>query len=150
METDENGNPLFSDCLQHSFETMYTSPEVASAFDALYSNENGLLDKMFDFWRVVTAKFESNPNVIGYDVINEPWPANIYKEETLFIEPTKFDSERLFPIAQQAHSVLRENDNEKAIFFEAAQFPDTEPFFGGITLPIGFPDTPGGIDYQNR
>jgi endoglycosylceramidase len=150
METDENGNPLFSECLQHSFEDMYTAPEVASAFDALYSNEDGLLDKLFDFWRVVSNRFKSNPNVIGYDIINEPWPANIYKEQSLFFEPTKFDTERLYPIAQRAHSVVREADDAKAIFFEAAQFPDTEPFLGGITLPIGFPETPGGIDYLNR
>ena len=105
---------------------------------------------MFDFWRVVSTRFESNPNVIGYDIFNEPWPANLYTEEMLFFSPTRFDSERLYPIAQAADKVVRENDDVKAIFFEAAQFPDTEPFFGGITLPIGFPDTPGGSDYLDR
>ena len=129
---------------------MYTAPEVASAFASLYANDEGLLDKMFDFWSVVSEKFSQNPNVIGYDIFNEPWPANIYKDESLFIEPEKFDREKLFPIAQRANTVVREKDSEKIIFFEGAQFPETEPFFGGITMPLGFPDTPGGADQLDK
>ena len=129
---------------------MYTAPEVASAFAALYANEDGLMDKLFAYWQVVSEKFSKNPNVIGYDIFNEPWPANIYKEESLFAEPTKFDKEKLFPMAQKANRIVREKDTKKAIFFEAAQFPDTEPFLGGKTMPIGFPETPGGADEVDR
>ena len=150
MQTDADGLPLLTECQKHSFEDMYTAPEVASAFASLYANEDGLLDKMFAFWSVVSEKFSKNPNVIGYDILNEPWPANIYKDESLFIEPTKFDKTKLFPLEQQANKVVREKDNEKVIFFEAAQFPDTEPFFGGKTLPIGFPETPGGADQVDK
>lgn len=78
---------------------MYTAPEVASAFDALYQNKDGLLDKMFAFWTEVSARFKSNPNVIGYDILNEPWPANMYKDASLFFKPRKFDSDVLFPVA---------------------------------------------------
>ena len=146
METDADGLPLLTECQKHNFEDMYTAPEVASAFASLYGNEDGLLDKMFAFWSVVSEKFSQNPNVIGYDILNEPWPANIYKEETLFTKPKKFDETILFPIAQQANTVVREKDTEKAIFFEGAQFPDTQPFLGGKTLAMGFPETPGGAD----
>ena len=129
---------------------MYTAPEVASAFSALYNNEFGLQDKMLDFWKVVAAKFEGNPNVIGYDIFNEPWAANIYREPSLFYETEKFDREKLFPMAQRADAAVRTVDNKKAIFFEPAQIPDTLPFLGGKTRPIGFPETPGGINYLDR
>jgi endoglycosylceramidase len=59
---------------------MYTAPEIASAFDALYSNKDGLLDKMLSFWSVVAERFAANENVIGYDILNEPWAANMYRE----------------------------------------------------------------------
>lgn len=98
METDSEGLPLISECQKHSFEDMYTAPEVASAFAALYANENGLWDKLLAFWKVVGNRFSANPNVIGYDIFNEPWPANIYKEESLFTEPEKFDTTKLFPL----------------------------------------------------
>ena len=150
MQTDAQGLPLIEECQKHSFMDMYTAPEVASAFDALYQNKDGLLDKMLAFWTEVAERFKSNPNVIGYDILNEPWPANMYKDSSLFFKPTKFDTEVLFPVSQKAHNAVRAVDNEKAIFFEGAQFPDTQPFFGGKTFSLGFPDTPGGVEYANR
>lgn len=50
METDADGLPLLTECQKHSFEDMYTAPEVASAFAALYANEDGLMDKLFAYW----------------------------------------------------------------------------------------------------
>ena len=120
MQTDENGLPLLSECQKHSFEDMYTAPEVASALDALYTNKDGLLDKMFDFWTTVATRFSNNPNVIGYDILNEPWPSNMYKDASLFFKPHKFDRDVLFPVAQKAHDVVRAVDDNKAIFFEGA------------------------------
>lgn len=58
----------------------YTSPEVASAFDRFYANTNGIQDKFLDFWTVVSKRLVDNQYVMGYDIINEPWPANFYKE----------------------------------------------------------------------
>lgn len=58
--------------------TMYTAPEVASAFAALYANEDGLRDKLMAFWSLISEFFEPNDNVIGYDILNEPWAANMY------------------------------------------------------------------------
>ena len=84
---DIEGLPLVSDCQKHSFMQMYTAPEIASAFDALYSNKGGLLDKMLAFWSVVAERFSTNENVIGYDILNEPWAANLYREQSLFLHP---------------------------------------------------------------
>ena len=99
---------------------MYTAPEIASSFEALYQNKDGLLDKMFNFWTEVATRFKANPNVIGYDILNEPWPANMYKDAMLFFHPRKFDKKVLFPVSQRAHEVVRAVDDKKAIFFEGA------------------------------
>ena len=84
LRYDPNGNPLIEDCAKQDFMQMYTAPEVASAFSALYTNQDGLLDKMLDFWTVVATHFANDPNVIGYDILNEPWAANLYHESSLF------------------------------------------------------------------
>jgi endoglycosylceramidase len=122
---------------------LYTAPEVASSFQALYRNENGLLDKMFAFWAVVAERFKNNPNVIGYDILNEPWGVN-YHDSSLLLSPSKFGRDTLYPIAKRGDQVVRKANDQKLVFFEPSQFPDTLPFFGGITNPMSFPETPGG------
>lgn len=92
-------------------------PEVASAFAALYENKDGIMDKMMDFWKVVAQRFSSNQYVIGYDILNEPWIANIYHEPSL-MWPGRFDRNKLFPLDVQAHEAVREVDDDKVIFFE--------------------------------
>ena len=58
LRYDENGLPLVSDCHNVNFIDLYTAPEVAGSFAALYANENGLLDKMMDFWTVVAKRMK--------------------------------------------------------------------------------------------
>lgn len=99
---------------------MYNSPEVASAFAALYANENGVQDKLMDYWTVVATFFKGNKHVIGYDVLNEPWPANLYHEIKYLLKPSLFDHEKLFPLAKKANDAIRKVDENKIIFFEPA------------------------------
>lgn len=150
FEVDDKGLPLVSQCQEQDFMVMYTAPEVASAFAGLYANEAGLLDKMMDFWSVVSERFAANQYVIGYDILNEPWTANMYHEQSLFTHPESFDRDVLYPLEQRASQTVRAKDTEHFIFFEPAQFPDTLPFFGGYTLPLGYPATPGGEEYLDK
>jgi len=101
-------------------------------------------------WEVVAAKFKANPYVLGYDLLNEPWPANFYTDFSLIYETTKFDRTKNFALHVNGHNHIRKHDDEKILFFEPAQFPNNLPFFGGIVMPVGFEQTPGGKEYHNR
>lgn len=141
---DANGNPLVSECLTHSFEDYFPSPEVISSFDSFYKNKNGVLDKFVNFWGVVSKHFASNPNVAGYDTFNEPWPADFIAEPSLLVDTGKFDKTILFPILQRIAKKIRENDQTKIHFFEPSQFIDKWPLLGGIVSAVGFPESPEG------
>jgi endoglycosylceramidase len=95
---DEKGLPNLDDCVKTSFIKYYTSPEVSSSFEGLYQNKYGIQDRFIEYWDLLSRKFTSNKYVIGYDPINEPWPANFYKDFSLFYKQTKFDKEFLFPL----------------------------------------------------
>ena len=51
-----------------------------------------------DYWEILTKYFANNTNVLGYDPLNEPWPANFYHDFSLFYIPWKFDQTILYPL----------------------------------------------------
>lgn len=50
FKTDENGDPLISECNKNSFVRYYQTAESLSAFEMLYLNTNGLQDKFVAYW----------------------------------------------------------------------------------------------------
>lgn len=59
FKTDEDGNPLISECTKNSFTTYYTSPEVCSSFEGLYYNET-VQTGFINFWDVVSKRLADN------------------------------------------------------------------------------------------
>ncbi len=58
------------------FPGNYFTPEVMRAFDNFWSNADGVWDHYRDAWAAVAARFGRHPFVMGYDVMNEPWPGS--------------------------------------------------------------------------
>ena len=80
-EKDENDWPLISECNKQAFWKYYTSAESLAIFDALYTNKHGLTDAFVNYWDAVAKRFSKNKYVIGFDPINEPFPAG-FEENT--------------------------------------------------------------------
>lgn len=139
--TDSSGNPQLSSCLSKAFFTYYLTEEVSSAFQCLYENTDGLWDDLGRFWQQVAARFKDDPNVLGYELINEPWLGDIYNHPAL-MEPGKTEKTLLQPMYQHLHNMIREIDSAKMLFFE------------GLTIdywPVGFTSAPGpSPEYDNR
>jgi len=138
------------ECSKRDFFSLYTTPEIADAFGRFWDNENGVQDKFAAFWQHVAKRFDRNPNVIGYDIINEPFTANMYKDSMLFADRKKFDREVLTPFYAKIAKEIREVDDLHIIFFEPTQFPDVIPLNGGIVNNVGFEGIIEGDDYRNR
>ena len=146
----KDGWPEPAECTKRNFLKLYTAPEVASAFEYFWNNGDGIQDRFTDYWRVLATKFAKNPNVIGYDIINEPFAANIYKDSSLLTDTKKFDREILFPFYERIGKEIRKVDTEHLIFFEPNQFPNVIPILGGIVNEVGFQTNPGGPEFKNR
>lgn len=39
----------------------------------MYGNVDGLLDAFAAYWKRVVEEYKDEPNVIGYEIMNEPW-----------------------------------------------------------------------------
>jgi len=137
---DEDGNPTLDFCLERPFIQWYFTHEVSAMFQCLYENKANLWDDYAGFWKAVATRFVDSPNVLGYELLNEPWLGDIYTYPNLLL-PKQTEQKYLEPMYQHIHEAIREVDDRKIIFFE------------GVTIDYwasGFSQVPGGPEYASR
>lgn len=76
-------NPEY--CGVGEWARFYKTYGVNRAFKALYSNQYGIRDSFKAHWRKVAEALKDNPYIIAYEIINEPWPGNMYKNPLIMI-----------------------------------------------------------------
>ena len=54
-------------------------PALQHAFDHFWNNDGGLQDSYAAAWRHVAERFRGNTDVLGYDLLNEPWPGSTWQ-----------------------------------------------------------------------
>jgi endoglycosylceramidase len=120
------------------FPSGYTSsPALAAAFDNLWTDQPGpggvgLQQRYAAAWRYVAARFADDPSVLGYDLFNEPWPADGTDTE-------------LGALYSKVIAAIRSVDRRHLIFYE--------PFalfnFGLQTTLPHFPDPRLGLSFHD-
>ncbi|OMJ84862.1 hypothetical protein SteCoe_13918 [Stentor coeruleus] len=137
FDVDSNGDPLIDECLQHSFEMYYMSPEVNSVFYNFYTNQT-LLDAYANYWRAVIKVLGNNPYIFGLDLLNEPWPGGFY-EYPEYLEPGVTDKKFLQDFYFNLSYVIRNYTQNPYLAIEPTQLPDT---FSKEVFPVGFTHLP--------
>jgi endoglycosylceramidase len=117
------GYPTTESCKQHSFGLFYATPEVSSAFEALYT-QPALQASMRGYWTRVATAFRGNPHVVGYELLNEPWAGDIWAAAAN-LEPGRADRRLLQPLYAQLHAAIRAVDAKTPIMFEGTQVRET-------------------------
>jgi endoglycosylceramidase len=100
----------------------FVDPAETHAWDAFWSNAQapnalGLEDDYSQMLETVASDFTGNTDVLGYEVMNEPYPGS-QAVPTLLGSPF-FDSEELTPFYNQAASAIRAVDSSTTIFYES-------------------------------
>lgn len=101
---DENGDPALDSCLSHMFATYYLSAEVGAGFQCLYDNVDNLWDAFAGYWVAIASRFKSFNNVLGYELMNEPWAGDVYKNPKSLL-PHFAEQQYLQPLYQHLHKV---------------------------------------------
>ena len=109
---------------------------------------------------MIIDKFNNNPRVLGFDIINEPLGGNFYVDYSL-VAPGQTDSRLLQPLYQnfyeqlirprvaqraqhQANNDPQKGKSERMLFFMPQQVPSILPILGGIVFHAGFWAPPEG------
>eukprot|EP01133_Synstelium_polycarpum_P009145 gene9145-10729_t len=134
--------PDLETCLSKEFATYYFSDQVGQAFQSLYDNAEGIQDEFIKYWQALATTFVDTDSVLAYEIINEPWAGNIYKNPALLVELGHTDRVNLMPLYEAVNAGIREIDDQRAIMFEKNLVDVYDSAF-----PAG---TPGGVAFNNR
>jgi endoglycosylceramidase len=99
------------------------SPAVVNSWKNFwgYSKHKDLQDDYIQSWKFVAERFKSNPKVIGYDLMNEPWAGDLVKA---FITGD-FERTQLSAFYNRIIPALRSIETQKYLFFEPTPAPVT-------------------------
>jgi aryl-phospho-beta-D-glucosidase BglC (GH1 family) len=92
-------------------------------------------------WQKVAAYLCREPNLLGYELINEPIGANLYHSIPDVIVPGQANNKYLLPAYTKIYNAIRTQDPTNLIFYE----PSTTDIFSG-----GFYETIGGESEKSK
>jgi endoglycosylceramidase len=111
----------------------------ASAPDGL-----GLSDHYAQAWQQVAARFSGNTDIIGYEVINEPWPGSGWLAANLGSD--FFGRQQLTPFYNQVIAAIRSVDPTTTVYVEPPNPGASEiPMVLGLHVSLGTIDDPDTV-----
>ncbi|EGR33243.1 hypothetical protein IMG5_057980 [Ichthyophthirius multifiliis] len=138
LEKDEKGIPKREDCLKHEFGLYYASFDVQNNFQRFLTNEDGIADSFAQMWGFVANFYKNETNVIGYEIINEPFGSSVY---SVFLKTLNSNNLYLLPLYNKVHQEIRKYDDQSLLFYESAS---------SDILNLGFIHNVGGDEYLDR
>ena len=112
-----------------------TTIAAADSYQALYKNVSGTLDRWAAVWAHVAARFDSRPEIIGLELLNEPFAGDLYHHPTIMVprpSPTNADRRNLQPAYEAIARALRQVNSDVLIFFAGVTWGDLG---AGFTKP---------------
>lgn len=117
-------------------------PALSHAFDHFWRNSPGpggvgLQDRYADAWAHVAERFKNDRSVLGYELMNEPWPGTVWPS---CISPTgcaAFDQGSLTPFYRRVDRAIRPVDPRTLIWYEPNVIFNTGP--ATYVGPLGDP-----------
>lgn len=127
----------------------YLNPAQQHAWDAFWDNAEapngiGLQDNYALAWEHVASHFSGNTAVIGYDIMNEPFPGSSWLSTLL--GGTFFGEQQLAPMYNQVAAAIRAVDPTTALYIEPGNPAVSEiPAILGLPLSLGVVDDPNVV-----
>jgi endoglycosylceramidase len=100
------------------FPLGYFSPPVETAFDDFWSNRSGVQVAYDAAWRQIASQFVGDPMLVGYDLINEPFPGADVGSCLGAKGCQKLDHTTIAPAETAAAQAVRSVDQGHIAFYE--------------------------------
>jgi len=111
----------------------YFTQEISHAFGQWYSNVGGTADSFANFWKILASRFKENTAILGYELINEPWPGDIYQDASTIL-PGNAGQFNLVPFYEKINAAIRSVDDETLVFWEPVTYGYFVPYDYNVLL----------------
>ncbi|MDR3416003.1 MAG: cellulase family glycosylhydrolase [Nevskia sp.] len=108
----------FDSTARLGFPLNYFTPPVSQAFDRLWDDSAGLQDDYRDAWAAVATRFGAQDHLMGYELINEPWPGSAWPGCVAPQGCAGFENDRLQPMYERALAGIRAADPDNLVWVE--------------------------------
>jgi endoglycosylceramidase len=136
---------------QQGFPGNYlVQPAVNRAFDNFWANAPGpgsvgLVDRYAAAWKHVAAKFEGDRGILGYDLLNEPWPGSGWQQCANPAGCPAFDQGTFAEFWRKTIAGVRGGDSRHLVWYE----PNVLFNDGADTQLPKFDDARLGMSWHN-
>jgi hypothetical protein len=131
----------FDQCYQFFFYYQYLTYAVSRSFQNLYDNVGNQTSMFIDYWVTVVTSLKEHPNILGYEIINEPWvgfypdilvsvtPEDLAKdkEQAVVKALSVYAGRNLARLYEKVFAAIRPLDPERLMFFESITFDNEHP-----------------------
>ncbi len=102
------GNYVVNVGLQRAFDNFWANQPVLGA---------GLQDHYAAAWRHVARRFRKSRRLLGYNIINEPWPGTAYPTCISTTGCPVFDTQTLEPFSERVIAAIRKADRKTLVWY---------------------------------
>ncbi|VDD83559.1 unnamed protein product [Mesocestoides corti] len=127
----------------------YVTFACQKAFQCIYDNHTNAWKHWGDFWVEIARRFKDKSNVLGYELINEPFAGNIYTNPLRGI-PGYAGKHNLAPVYDYLVERIRSVDERKFIFFEGVTWSVIGTARADSFAGPGFKRVPGGDKFPQE
>jgi endoglycosylceramidase len=127
--------PTRQDCATHDWPGYYQAKAQANAWEALYTNVDGMAEQWGAMWAHVASRFKGRTEVLGIELINEPYAGDFYRDPLIMVpypNPHNADRVKLQPAYDLVTAKIREVDPDVLVFFAPVTWSD---FGAGFSAP---------------
>ena len=111
--------PSRFDPLAHmGFPLNYFTPAASNAFDRFWDNADGLQDDYRSAWIAVAARWSQQDHLMGYELINEPWPGGNWPRCAGPQGCAHFERDKLQPMYEKVIAGIRSVDHDNIVWIE--------------------------------
>lgn len=115
---DDDGVPPPQGPADLGFPGNYFHPATSRAFDNLYADSAGQQQGFARSWRAVAERWADQPYLMGYDLLNEPWPGTDWLQCVNPLGCPVFDSYDLQPLFERLLAEIRRVDQRNVVWVE--------------------------------